>query len=331
MFHKSSIFGKNFRSGNSHTPSYAYGDAHKCNKPCNCSACCCDKKKDILCDLLQIFLMMIIMDLVISAILQSPPCIGPRMRRRRRRSLEMFQNSFQILPNPDKLKHILLLSYRVVLGHVTNFVRDNSSIGEIASDTPWNTNPVSYEWDAYRREPRNWILFGDDDNNLSKPDLCKKKCCIKCCKKDKILCIIQVILLVIIMILLMIVNFLLTILDPCPFRRKRRRRSVSKQQPFWLYSTDNITSHDLYFEHYEPAHDRGTNDMNDARNIDEVVKNIHDALSSIVRTRDVSIDLRHVQSKCHTCIQWSVFDVGYEYGPFVTHSAIPKMLQPLIF
>ena len=106
---------------------------------------------------------------------------------------------------------------------------------------------------------------------------------------------------------------------------------MSKQQSLWIYSTDNITGHNFYYDYRKPTWDRSSNDIDDIKNIDEVGQNIRDALSSIVRTRDFSIDLRHMPSKCQTCIKWSVFDLGYEYGPFVTHSAIPKMLQPLIF
>ena len=175
---------------------------------------------------------------------------------------------------------------------------------------------------ANNREPR--IFFGRDDNDPPRPDLCKKKCCLKCCKKDKILCIIQLVLLIITIILLMILNCILLI--PGFGRRKRRRRSASKQHSLWI---NNIAGHNFYFNH-KPTCDRGSNDIDDMKIIGETARDVRDALSSIVRTRDVSVDLRHKPSKCQTCFQWSVFDSGYEYGPFVGHSAIPKMLLPLI-
>ena len=313
-------FCKYFRAGYSHQSSYAYGDAHKCNKPCDCAACCCDSKKDILCDLLQIVLMIMIIQMVMAAIALSPDIIPPR-RKRRRRSLEGFTNSLKVIRDSEKMKETLSIIYRLVLAIVTNLLEDGSKISEIGFDPPWSTYEISYN-----REPR--IFFGSHDNDPPKPDLCKKKCCLKCCKKDKILCIIQVVLLIIIIILLTILIFLLVVLDFVT--KKRRRRSVSKQQSLWIYSTDNITGHNFYFDYRKPTWDRSSNDIDDIKNIDEVGQNIRDALSSIVRTRDFSIDLRHMPSKCQTCIKWSVFDLGYEYGPFVVHSAIPKILQPLL-
>ena len=70
--------------------------------------------------------------------------------------------------------------------------------------------------------------------------------------------------------------------------------------------------------------------MEEMKNIEEVAGSIRDALSNIVRTRDISVALKHEPSKCLTCVEWSVFDLGSEYGPFLVHSAIPKMLQPFI-
>ena len=323
VFHLRFIW-QNFRSGYSRTPSYTYGDAHKCRKPCDCSACCCDHRKDILCDLLQIFLMILIIKLSICAIILSPPFI-PGRRRRRRRALEGLSNSLQIIPNTEKLKDTPSIVYKAVLGLVTNFLDNDGSISKIGFDTPWSANEVNYNREAYDREPRNYIFFGDDDNDPPIPDLCKKKCCLKCCKKDKILCIIQVILLIITIILLVILNILLLIPG---FGRKRRRRSVSGQHSLWIKSLDNVDGYN--YMNYNSTCGQGTNDTYDIESLDEIAQNIKDALSSVVRSRNLSIDLKHMPNKCLTCIQWSIFDLGHEYGPFVVHSAIPRMLHPLI-
>ena len=311
-----------FRSSYSHSQSYAYGDVHKCKNPCDCSACCCDHRKDIICDLLQIFLMMIIMELVSAAIVIAAPLVPGR---RRKRSLEGLSSYLQINPHSDKFKENVTVVYRVVLGLVTNFMKDDLTISKIGLGTSSSINKINYNMLAYAREPRMFIFFGDDENNPPIPDPCKKKCCLKCCKKDKILCIIQVILLIIIIILLIILIIILLIPG---FGRKRRKRSISEKHSLWIQSPGKMRGHNSF--NYNFTCDRGTNDIYDLETIDEVALNIRDALSNVVRTRNLSVDLKHVPSKCQTCIQWSVFDLGHEYGPFVVSSAIPKMLQPLI-
>ena len=285
-------FGKNFRSGYSHAQNYGYGDAHKCNKPCDCSACCCDKKKDILCDLLQIFLMVVIIKLLISAFLLSPVFI-PGKRKRRRRSLNDLSSSLKVIPNSDIFEDVTSIIHRLGLAGVTSFLEDYSHIEVIA---PFSANKFSYNI-AHNRQPRNWLFFGDDQNNPPFPDSCKVKCCLKCCKKDRILCIIQVMLLTTIIGQLMIINTLLVICDffpliilpPCfPIGGRRRKRSVlSVQKPMGSAS---------FFEYHEQTFTSSEDD------IYEVARNIINSLSSIVRTRDFAIDLRYAPRKCQTCI-----------------------------
>ena len=282
-------FGNHFRSGYSHAQSYGYGDAHKCNKPCDCSACCCDKKKDILCDLLQIFLMCVIIQLLISAFILSPVFI-PGRRKRRRRSLDDLSSSLKVIPNSDNFEDVRSIIYRLGLAGVTTFLEDDSRIEAIA---PYSANKVTYNI-AHNREPRNWLFFGDDQNYPPFPDSCQLKCCLKCCKKDRILCIIQVMLLTTIIGQLMIINTLLVICDffplillpPCfPIGIGRRKRSVSMQKP--------IAS---LFGYHEQTFTSSEED------IYEVARNIINSLSNIARTRDFAIDLRHASRECQTCI-----------------------------
>ena len=284
-------FGNHFRSGYSHAQSYGYGDAHKCNKPCDCSACCCDKKKDILCDLLQIFLMCVIIQLLISAFILSPVFI-PGRRKRRRRSLDDLSSSLKVIPNSDNFEDVRSIIYRLGLAGVTTFLEDDSRIEAIA---PYSANKVTYNI-AHNREPRNWLFFGNDQSNPPFPDSCKLKCCLKCCKKDRILCIIQVMLLTTIIGQLMIVNTLLVICDffplfllpPCfPIGIGRRKRSVSMHKPMGNAS---------FFEYHEQTFTSSEED------IYEVARNIINSLSNIVRTRDFAIDLRHASRECQTCI-----------------------------
>ena len=319
---------KHCREGHGHPPSYAYGDAHKCKKRCDCTACCCDSKKDILCQLLQIFLMLFIIQLVITAILTALANPFGRRRKRRRRSLEGLSSYLQVLQNSKELKHGLSVFYRVILVFIDNFlVSDSHILGEIGSNSIQYTNEISQVEDS-NREPR--IFFGYDENDPPKPDLCKKKCCKKCCKKDKILCIIQVILLIIAIILLMILIVILAI--PFIGRRKRRRRSAPNQQCLPIYSLDNDTeSNSFSFKaKTNSTCKKESDDISDIRFIQEVADSIKEALSSIVRTRDFSVALRQEPSKCKTCVEWSVYDLGLEYGPFLVHSKIPEILKPLI-
>ena len=323
---------KYFREGHSHPPSYSYGDAHKCKKRCDCTACCCDSKKDILCEIIQIFLMLFIINLIIIALfLALNPFLG-RRRKRRRRSLESLTNSLQVIQTSDKFNDALVTFYRVSLALVTNFLKDDSRvISEIGFNSTWSSNEVDQKSEAYVRGPR--FFFGYDDNDPPKPDSCKKKCCKKCCKKDKILCIIQLILLIVIIILLFILIIILLIF-PLTGRRKRRRRSLqslNKQQclPIHFSSKENMS--DKYF-HSNPNFmcKKVIDDDSEMKTIDEIAHGIRDALSTIVRTRDISVDLKHMPSMCQTCVQWSAFDLGSEYGPFLVNSAIPNMLQPVI-
>ena len=159
---------------------------------------------------------------------------------------------------------------------------------------PFSADKFSYNI-AHNRQPRNWLFFGDDQNNPPFP--CKLKCCLKCCKKDRILCIIQVMLLTTIIGQLMIINTLLVICDffpliilpPCfPIGGRRRKRSVlSVQKPMGNAS---------FFEYHEQTFTSSEDD------IYEVARNIINSLSSIVRTRDFAIDLRYAPRKCQTCI-----------------------------
>ena len=316
---------KFFREGHGHSPSYSYGDAHKCKKRCDCTACCCDSKKDILCQLLQIFLMLFIIQLVITAILVA---LANPFGRRRKRSLEGLSSYLQVIQNSDMFKHGLSVIYKVILVSVNDFLVDDSPVlGEMGFNNTQYTTEISHNEDL-NREPR--IFFGYDENDPPKPDLCKKKCCKKCCKKDKILCIIQVILLIIAIILLMILIVILAI--PFIGRRKRRRRSAPQQQCLPIYSLDNYKESKSF--NFKPTTKSTCKeesvDISDIRLIQEVADNIKEALSSIVRTRDFSVALRQEPSKCNSCVQWSVYDLGLEYGPFIVHSTVPKILQPLI-
>ena len=266
--------------------------------------------------------MMIIMELVSAAIVIAPPLVPGR---RRKRSLEGLSSFLQINPNTDKFKENLSIVYRVALGFVTSFMKDDMVISKIGLETPWSLNEIDYNMHAYDREPRMFIFFGDDENDPPIPDPCKKKCCLKCCKKDKILCIIQVILLIIIIILLIILKLILLI----PGKGRKRRRSISEKHSLWIQSPGNLRGHNYF--NYNSTYERGTNDVYDLETVDEIARNIRNALSNIVRTRNISVDLRHLPNKCQTCMQWSVFDLDYEYGPFLVKSTIPHMLLPHIF
>ena len=274
--------------------------------------------------------MLFIINLIIIAIfLALNPFLG-RRRKRRRRSLKSLTNYLQVIQTSDRLNNAMVTFYRVTLALLTNFLKDDSQvITEIGFNSTWSSNEMDQmvlKSESYVREPR--FFFGYDDNDPPKPDYCKKKCCKKCCKKDKILCIIQLILLIIIIILLFILIIILLIF-PLTGRKKRRRRSLqslTKQQYLPTYM-DN--------EHFHSANTSFTcknnsDNNNDMKTIHEIAHGIRDALSNIVRTRDISVDIRHKPNMCQTCVQWSVFDVGSEYGPFLVHSAIPRMLQPFI-
>ena len=273
--------------------------------------------------------MIFIIILVITAILTALANPLGRRRKRRRRSLEGLSSYVQVLQNSDKFKDGLSVFYRVILVFMNNFLADDSHIlGEIGLNSTQYTSEISQKEDG-NREPR--FFFGYDENDPPKPDLCKKKCCKKCCKKDKILCIIQVILLIIAIILLMILIVILAI--PFIGRRKRRRRSAApKQQCLPIYSLGNDTERKRFnFKTYTNSTcEKESDDISDMRVIQEVAESIKEALSSIVRTRDFSVALRQEPSKCKTCVQWSVHDLGLEYGPFLVHSTIPKIFQPLI-
>ena len=97
--------------------------------------------------------------------------------------------------------------------------------------------------------------------------------------------------------------------------------SSSKENGDYKYYSSNNTNPMYKFISY---------DESDMKTIQEAAHHIRDALSSIVRTRCISVDVQYQPSMCQTCITWSVFDLGLEYGPFTVQSTIPKMLQPLI-
>ena len=103
---------------------------------------------------------------------------------------------------------------------------------------------------------------------------------------------------------------------------------MSKQPWLPTYSPRNVMGQ--YFHFNSNSWREGGDSMEEMKNIEEVAGSIRDALSYIVRTRDISVALKHKPSKCQTCVEWSMFDLGSEYGPFLVHSAIPKMLQLFI-
>ena len=315
-----------FRDGHGHSSSYGYGDAHKCKKRCDCTACCCDSKKDILCQLLQIFLMILIIQLVITAILLALANPFGRRRKRRRRSLEGLSSYLQVAYSSDKFKNGLSVCYRLFLAFINGFLTDQTQVFDyIGFNDTKHTTRVSQNV-VGMREPR--FFFGYDENDPPKPDLCKKKCCLKCCKKDKILCIIQVILLIIAIILLMILIILIAI--PFIGKRKRKRRSPSQLQCLQTLDSYKDGRNFQCDPKTNSTCNNKTDDISDLILIQDVAYSIRDALSSIVRTRDFSVTLRQESTKCNTCVQWSVYDMGLEYGPFLVHSTIPKVLQPLV-
>ena len=264
--------------------------------------------------------MIMIIQMIMAAIALSPDIIPPR---RKRRSLEGLSSYLEVITTSEQFQRAMSFIHRVFLAFLTMFLENSNSIGEIGNDATSSTHAISYS-----REPRFLFGFGSNDDNPPKPDPCKIKCCLTCCKKDKFLCIVQVILLIIIIFLLTILIILLVVLDFVT--RKRRRRSVSTQKSKWISPAHNATIHYFYEDYYTSGFARGNGDSNYDNSMNEVVQNIRDALSSIVRTRNISIDLRHSPNKCQTCMQWSVFDLDYEYGPFLVRSAIPQMLVPFI-
>ena len=277
--------------------------------------------------------MLFIINLIIIAIfLALNPFLG-RRRKRRKRSLEGMTNYFQVIQSSNKFNDVLETFYRSTSALLANFLVDDSYvISEISSNSTWKSNELVQGGETFVRSPR--FFFGYDDNDPPKPDLCKKKCCVKCCKKDKILCIIQLILLIIIILLLFILIIILLIF-PLIGKKKRRRRSVhstSTQHCLPVYSSSKEYS---VYKSYSTNNTDSickiiSDDKSDMKTIQEAAHQVRDALSSIVRTRGISVDVQYQPSMCQTCITWSVFDLGLEYGPFTVQSAIPKMLQPLI-
>ena len=125
---------------------------------------------------------------------------------------------------------------------------------------------------------------------------------------------------------------ILIVLIAIPFigKRKRKRRSPSQLQCLQTLDSYKDGRNFQCDPKTNSTCNNKTDDISDLILIQDVAYSIRDALSSIVRTRDFSVTLRQESTKCNTCVQWSVYDMGLEYGPFLVHSTIPKVLQPLV-